>query len=63
MTTSESNFTQKLENLDNRTRIIPALVETAFGAGRSASSIASDDYAVMNGELNYQGAGYKAWSS
>ena len=46
---TESNFTKKLEKLENRTRIIPVLVETTFGGARSASSIASDDYAVMNG--------------
>ena len=59
MTATESKFTQQLQKLEDKIR----LVGRAFGATRSASSINNDDLGVMNGELNYSGAGCHAWAS
>jgi len=59
LTATESKITHKLENLEGKIR----LVGRAFGATRSASSINNDDLGVMNGELNYSGAGCHAWAS
>jgi hypothetical protein len=62
VTATESKFTQELEKLDYKIRIIPALVGRAFGgATRSASSKYNDDHGVMHGELYYMGAGAHAW--
>ena len=63
MNASESKFTQQLEKLDDRIRIIPSLSSSAIGAARSASSICSDDYGVMHGELYYTGAQYHCWAA
>ena len=55
MTATQSNLTQQLEKLGNRTRILGK----AFGAIRSASSrfCDLDDHGVMHGKLFYTGAG------
>jgi hypothetical protein len=59
MTATESKITQQFEKLDEKIR----LVGRTFGATRSASSIDNEDVAVMNGELNYSGAGCHAWAA
>jgi hypothetical protein len=56
MNATESKITQKLERLDDRTRI----VGRATGVIRSASS-KYNDCEIMNGELFYIGAGAHAW--
>jgi len=62
MNESESKFTQQLEKLDDRTRIVPILGR-AEGATRSASSIYDDAYGVMRGELYNTGPGNQAWAA
>ena len=63
VTATESKFTQELQKLDDRIRIIPSLLGRAAGATRSVSSIFDDKCGVMHGELYYTGDGWHAWAS